>query len=448
MATLGCTYGGRIEAPSSFPFYFKFSGGLYHSLPPLLPQDGHAARFSQLYVLDNETDTMAAISSYSVNQSLNQTLLFDIRRCLIESNVFAQKFKSVADNYLIHNTIPEVRLTIQNYDGQYSAPTADEIAVFIPDARGQYEKDPYPYRSILVRDKSGHNFNINELNAFYNPLHYPLMCPHGDVGYDATKYYQHLQSSDINTDYDTVLRYYQQLIQIRPSSPIPLHLYARLYQEYICDQFSKIEGWRLNYIRTHQKELKGELYNGVVDFLNTRRFDSNLNNTADVGHQYVILPPSHVGGPRWYRKRFLNGMNMINELGGATFIGTMTCNPNWPEIHDLLGEGQTPMERIDIVCRVFNRKKKELINDLFNQHKLGMNIGKIIVTEFQKRGLPHIHFLCILAEADRPHTTLEYDAIIRSDLPDKNLEPILYERVTKNYLHTCNLQCCDDDGHC
>ena len=268
------------------------------------------------------------------------------------------------------------------------------------------------------------------------------MFPHGNVGYDATKYYQHLHSTDNNIEYNTVLRYYQQLIQIRPAASIPLHLYARLYQEYICDQYSKVESWRLNYIRTHQKELKGELYNGVIDFLHSHR---NLNSIADVGHQYVILPPSYVGGPRWYRERFLNGMNIINELGSATFIGTMTCNPNWPEIHALLGENETPMERIDIVCRVFNQKKKELINDIFNLHKLGLNIAKILAGEFQKRGLPHLHFLCILAESDRPHTTIDFDAIIRADLTDKNRKPILYKRVTTNHLHTCNLQCRDSE---
>ena len=46
---------------------------------------------------------------------------------------------------------------------------------------------------------------------------------------------------------------------------------------------------------------------------------------------------------------FLDAMNMVNSIGPSTLIGTMTCNPNWPEIKELLEANENPMDRIDIL---------------------------------------------------------------------------------------------------
>ena len=55
MATMGSTM-GEIFAPNSFPFYFKFSGGIYHSLPPVIPMSGQNPKFVQIYILDTKMD--------------------------------------------------------------------------------------------------------------------------------------------------------------------------------------------------------------------------------------------------------------------------------------------------------------------------------------------------------------------------------------------------------
>ena len=38
-----------------------------------------------------------------------------------------------------------------------------------------------------------------------------------------------------------------------------------LTQQYVVDQFAKIELSRLNYIKNNQKEMRAELYNGLKD---------------------------------------------------------------------------------------------------------------------------------------------------------------------------------------
>ena len=71
---------------------------------------------------------------------------------------------------------------------------------------------------------------------------------------------------------------------------------------------------------------------------------------------------------------------------------TMTCNPNWQELHDALFPGQTPHDRPDLVARVF-RAKLETMKEM-----LGGLRAYIYVAEFQKSGFPHAHFMLTLPD--------------------------------------------------
>ena len=75
-----------------------------------------------------------------------------------------------------------------------------------------------------------------------------------------------------------------------------------------------------------------------------------------------------------------------------------------PEIKNVLKDGQTPQDRPDIVARVFKLKKDQLMQDLKTGHVLGKVVAHMHVIEFQKRGLPHVHILVILADEDRLQT--------------------------------------------
>ena len=55
--------------------------------------------------------------------------------------------------------------------------------------------------------------------------------------------------------------------------------------------------------------------------------------------------------------------------------------------------------------------------------------------EDQKRGLPHVHILLILHEDDKLQTPADVDRIVCAEIPDKNVQPVLYERVMKFNVH-------------
>jgi len=96
------------------------------------------------------------------------------------------------------------------------------------------------------------------------------------------------------------------------------------------------------------------------------------------------------------RRRYMDAMALVRRFGKPDIFLTMTCNPNWDEIKRELYPGQTPHDRLDLVVRVFRAKLQELKDRLLKKDILGKVWAHIYVVEFQKRGLPHAHFLLIM----------------------------------------------------
>jgi hypothetical protein len=89
-------------------------------------------------------------------------------------------------------------------------------------------------------------------------------------------------------------------------------------------------------------------------------------------------------------------------------------------------------------------------NMLMEKDILGKVKAYIYVVEFQKRGMPHAHFLLIMEQKYKLTCPEQYDMIISVELPNKKyLE--LYKMVTKHMMHgpcrTLNLSCPCTVGH-
>jgi len=81
--------------------------------------------------------------------------------------------------------------------------------------------------------------------------------------------------------------------------------------------------------------------------------------------------------------------------------------------------------RPDLCARVFNIKRKALMDDLRNGEVLGKVVAYLFLIEFQKRGLPHAHILIHFAPEDKPCTPADIDSIISAQLPDPESQPRL-----------------------
>ena len=94
----------------------------------------------------------------------------------------------------------------------------------------------------------------------------------------------------------------------------------------------------------------------------------------------------------------MESLAIVRNRGKPHLFITMTCNPNHPQILKALPHRASPNNRPDIVLRVFRQQVQQLVYVLQNKLVPGWEglKGNILVIEFQKRGLPHVHILAIL----------------------------------------------------
>ena len=128
-------------------------------------------------------------------------------------------------------------------------------------------------------------------------------------------------------------------------------------------------------------------------------------------------------------------MALVRKYGKPDIFLTMTCNPNWDEIKQDLLPGQIAQDRPDLVTRVFRAKLEVLKKKLMENDILGKVWDYLYVVEFQKRGLPHAHFLLIMKQKYKLTCPEQYDLLISAELPNKKKFPELYKMVTKNMMH-------------
>jgi len=156
---------------------------------------------------------------------------------------------------------------------------------------------------------------------------------------------------------------------------------------------------------------------------------------------------------------YQDAMAVVRKFGKPDLFITFTCNPEWPEIQvELLefdgnpAKKQAARSRPDLVSCVFKLKLAEFLGDIKNG-MLGTVIVMIYVIEFQKRGLPHAHFLLILDAASKMETPEEYDSMVSAEFPDPETHLEAYRTVTRCMVHEpcgeANLHApCMVDGRC
>ncbi|XP_015933781.2 uncharacterized protein LOC107459978 [Arachis duranensis] len=205
-------------------------------------------------------------------------------------------------------------------------------------------------------------------------------------------------------------------IKIRPNDHSTVLQAGSLLQQYVVDNYVKIEG--------------AELYQGLQYALHTGE-----TNAENVGRKRTKLPSSFIGSRRDMTQRYEDGMEIVLKKGKPDIFLTMTCNPSWTEITSKLNHVQTPQYRPDLTTRIFRAKFKQLKEDVITKGVLGKVKSYIYVTKFQKRGLPHVHMLLILENNDKLIDPEHYDSLVRAEIPSKEVEPHLHDAVLKHMIH-------------
>ncbi|XP_052142068.1 uncharacterized protein LOC127761779 [Oryza glaberrima] len=236
---------------------------------------------------------------------------------------------------------------------------------------------------------------------------------------DASK--QHDDDPDCNSRIHVSVRdYYCYKFQMRCGIFNLILHGGRLFQQFAVDMYIKVESSRLDYVRNHQKEIRADLYQGLMDSI-----QAGESRASAIGKR-TVLPALFVGGGRDMKRRYMDAMALVQKYGKPDVFLTMTF-------------------------RVFRAKLEDLKKQLFEKHMLGKVIAHVYVVEFQKRGLPHAHFLLIMSGRYKLTSAQQYDRIISTELPDNSKYKELYDMVTNHMMHgpcgPLNRRCqCMQDG--
>ncbi|RCV11597.1 hypothetical protein SETIT_2G199000v2 [Setaria italica] len=171
---------------------------------------------------------------------------------------------------------------------------------------------------------------------------------------------------------------------------------GRLFQQWIVDMYIKIESMRLDWV----------LSGGMLDTLAAGEVDG-----LKAG-KWIVLSKNVLGSDRDVHARFMDATALVARYGRPDYFVTMTCNPYWPEI----------MEQL-----VYHAKLLDLHDFLINKGHFGKVAAWAHVAEFQKWGLPHEHFLLIMAKSAKLSGPDDFDTHISEELSDKNKYPLLHQ---------------------
>lgn len=418
------------------PYVFKVHGELYHRIGSLLPREDVHPTYAQLYFYDPQD---ALHHRMDRNRNLREDVMRHLQTIITSHHRYAGLYRH-AYEIMQREQVEDVHLALivdhTRDQRRYNLPSADEVAVVIPDG-----VPPDHSRDIVLRMRSGHLQRIYETNPAYAPLHYVLLFPFGSDGWT-----YHLRLHQPNTDRPrklTITRYYAYRFHPRQNEFSAILHGGRLFQQLAVDVWAASEQQRLQYLRVNQSELRAHLYSGLLDAV-APGDDVDLHS---LGQRY-ILPSNHVGSPRYMQQLFQDAMAIVRHFKKIDLFITMTANPNWPEITRELLPHQTASDRPDLVARVFRLKLDELLADIKKRKIFGEVDAVIYRIEFQKRGLPHAHILICLRRGFRILDPSDVDSLIHATWPDPVTQPLLFETVKNNMIHgPCDARCLEN-GRC
>lgn len=453
----------RVEEqpPGHGPYVYKIGGSVYHRSGDLEPRPGNPPRYAQLYIYDSHVEAANHRSANSNNSACDRGLMRELTGLLHQTHRYATMYKQIWEK-LQENPVENLSMVIHQYRNRdrriYNLPTSDEVAVIVPDGTLNYQRD------IAVHRRGGGMLQIDAWNPAYACLHYVLFYPNGEHGFqrhilirdipwvpEADRQQEESAEEIDNPDEPpqqgprrrttlSELQYYSYLLfpreKYNKDDPMPdadthfssLFRGKRLLHQLLVDVWAIIDQSRLLWFKTHQDTIRADLYRGIADAL----LSDNIEDAGAIG---TILPSSYYGGSRQMHESYQDAMAIARHLGAPQLFITMTANPNWPEIKNELLDGQHVSDRPDLAVRVFEMKRRALLDDITKNHVLGRCTAHVHTIEFQKRGLPHMHLLVWLDKSCRITEPGDVDELISAEIPDEVESPDLFATVTTSMMH-------------
>jgi len=205
---------------------------------------------------------------------------------------------------IILNPRMELLITKGFDQRHYNLPTTNEVAMIIP---VQYQEASC--RDIIQAPRyntiEGTMFRtITSSYATYTTLHYVLLFPFGEPGWNWALRLQHSQTRD-GLPKRLSQRQYQFRLHSRLLEPTTLILASRLFQQYVVDAWLVVDQATLEWIPMNQASLRSDLYNGLADAI----VEDAVDISALGGR--IVLPSSFLGSDRFIQQLFQDSIAIV-----------------------------------------------------------------------------------------------------------------------------------------
>ncbi|XP_010236572.1 uncharacterized protein LOC100821317 [Brachypodium distachyon] len=373
-------------------YKFRAHGTIYHNVHSF--GAGSKPEHLQLYFYDDDP----SLSHRSeTTKNLDQDVVKKVAN-IMRGNPYSTTFRNLGTHA---GSLAKYRIdlkTDKKLDQRtYNTPIASEVAAIWVEGTDLARRFK---RSITLYGDNDERYSIQATHGCYDPLSYPLFFPKGQLGWHP------------NIPKRGVLWELAQRSRDDDDSGTTTAIGYRRVLRYSTRYYT-------------EPQIRADLYKGVVDSI-----AAGETRASEVGKR-TVLPWSFQGGDRCMKRRHMDAMGLVQKYGKPDIFLMMTCNPNWDEIVNELFPSQTPQYRPDLFVRVFRAKLEAMKDMLFKEHILGVVIAYVYMVEFQKRGLPHAHFLLIMDSKYKLKVPEQYDRLISAELPEKHKYPDLYAMVVK-----------------
>ncbi|KAJ7164034.1 hypothetical protein C8R43DRAFT_827356, partial [Mycena crocata] len=158
------------------PPIFRIHGDLCHRIGTLLPSEGQRPTYAQLYIYEPRA---ALDHRMNNNSNLRRDTMEILQRVVRDNHQYAPLFRHSYE--ALANEADNVSVSLRVAPGVHARrgnlPTADEVAVILPNQQGTEPRD------IILRRRNGALIRISELHPAYTPLYYVLLFPSGENGW-------------------------------------------------------------------------------------------------------------------------------------------------------------------------------------------------------------------------------------------------------------------------
>ncbi|KAJ7728602.1 hypothetical protein DFH07DRAFT_723045, partial [Mycena maculata] len=161
------------------PPVFRIRGELCHRAGALTPAPGQQPTYAQLYIYEPR----AALDHRMQNNSnLRRETMEILQQVLHDNHHYAHLFLHAHEVLAqFGDDAEDVSVRLRVAPGVHARrgnlPTADKVAVILPDQAGTEPRD------IVLRRRNGPLVQISDLHPAYSPLYYVLLFPYGEAGW-------------------------------------------------------------------------------------------------------------------------------------------------------------------------------------------------------------------------------------------------------------------------